>query len=174
MWYCITLTSWWPRWRLKLPASRLFTQLFIQTQIKDNIKDPRHWPLCGKFTGTGEFSAQRASFAENVSIWWRHHGFEMPRGLCGVTLLLPLGLQSSTCPTSQDEVTLLVENRPLAASRCKLMGALPVFKAMLESNFKEGHSQKIVLPEKKYDHVKFVVDYITSGFMFPVTGMPCP
>ena len=59
--------------RLKSPASRLFTQPFIQTQIKENIKAPRHWPLCGEFTGTGEFPAQRASYAENVSIWWRHH-----------------------------------------------------------------------------------------------------
>ena len=40
---------------------------------KKNIKAPRHWPLCGEFTGTGEFPAQRASYAENVSIWWRHH-----------------------------------------------------------------------------------------------------
>ena len=69
----LTLTSWWPRWHLKSPASRLFTQPFIQTQIKENIKAPCHWPLCGEFTGTGEFPAQRASYAENVSIWWRHH-----------------------------------------------------------------------------------------------------
>ena len=69
----ITLTSWWPRWSLKSPDSRLFTQPLIQTQIKENIKAPRHWPLCGEFTGTGEFPAQRASYAENVSIWWRHH-----------------------------------------------------------------------------------------------------
>ena len=34
----ITMTSWWPRWRLKSPASRLFTQSFIQTQIKENIR----------------------------------------------------------------------------------------------------------------------------------------
>ena len=27
-----------------------------------------------KFTGTREFPAQRACYAENVSIWWRHHG----------------------------------------------------------------------------------------------------
>ena len=46
---------------------------FIQTQMKENIKAPRHWPLSGEFTGTGEFPAQRASYAENVSIWWRHH-----------------------------------------------------------------------------------------------------
>ena len=36
-----------PRWRLKSPASRLFTLV----QIKENIKVPRHWPLCGEFTG---------------------------------------------------------------------------------------------------------------------------
>ena len=62
----------------KNPASGLFTQSFIQTQIKENIKAPRHWPLCGEFTGTGEFPAQRASYAENVSIWWRHHAVLVP------------------------------------------------------------------------------------------------
>ena len=36
-----------------------------------NIKAPRHWPLCGEFTG--DFPAQKASYAENISIWWRHH-----------------------------------------------------------------------------------------------------
>ena len=57
----------------KSPASPLFAQPFILAQIKVNIKAPRHWPLCGEFTGTGEFPAQRASYAETVSIWWRHH-----------------------------------------------------------------------------------------------------
>ena len=28
----------------------------------------------GNSPGTGEFPAQMASYAENVSIWWRHHG----------------------------------------------------------------------------------------------------
>ena len=27
------------------------TQPFIQEQIKENIKAPRHGPLCGEFTG---------------------------------------------------------------------------------------------------------------------------
>ena len=70
-------TSQWrhkePRLRLKSPASRMFTEPFIKTQIKENIKAPRHWPLCGEFTGTGEFPAQTASYAGNVSIRWRHH-----------------------------------------------------------------------------------------------------
>ena len=69
-------------WHLKSPASRLFTQPFIQTQIKVNIKAPRHWPLCGEFTGTGDFPAQRSSYAENVSIWWRHHGCSCGRIIC--------------------------------------------------------------------------------------------
>ena len=45
------MTSYWARWRLKSPVWPLFTQPFIQAQIKENIKAPRHWLLCGKFTG---------------------------------------------------------------------------------------------------------------------------
>ena len=33
------------------PASPLFTQPFIQAQIKENIKAPRQWPLGEEFTG---------------------------------------------------------------------------------------------------------------------------
>ena len=51
---------------------------FIQTQIKENHKAPRHWPLCGEFTGTDDFPAQMASNAESVSIWWRHHEYLPP------------------------------------------------------------------------------------------------
>ena len=68
----ITVTSWWARWRVKSPDVGLFTQPFIQTQIKENIKAPRHWPLWREFTD--EFPTQRTSNAENVSMWWRHHG----------------------------------------------------------------------------------------------------
>ena len=31
--------------------TKLLTQAFIQAQIKENIKAPRHWPLWGEFTG---------------------------------------------------------------------------------------------------------------------------
>ena len=30
---------------------RLFTQLFNEAQIQENIKAPRHWPLWGEVTG---------------------------------------------------------------------------------------------------------------------------
>ena len=69
----ITLTSQWARWRLKAPAMGLFTQLFIQVQTKETLK-LRVTGLCAESSpGTGEFPAQMASYAKNVSIGWRHH-----------------------------------------------------------------------------------------------------
>ena len=50
----------------------MFAQLFVQAQIKENIKAPRHRTLVGGTTGG--FPSQRARNAETVSIWWRHHG----------------------------------------------------------------------------------------------------
>ena len=72
----ITVTSLWARWSLKSPASRLFTQPFVQAQIKESIKAPRHWPLWG------ELPTQITNNAENVSIWWRHHE-QFPPSLLG-------------------------------------------------------------------------------------------
>ena len=77
----ITMTSSWARCRLKSPSLRLFTQPFIRVQSKENIKAP----------GTGEFPAQMASNAENVSIWWRHHEL----GAFDFGLLLPSFIQAS-------------------------------------------------------------------------------
>ena len=42
-------------------------------QTKENFKAPRHWPLWQEFTGDRWIPAQKASNAENISIWWRHH-----------------------------------------------------------------------------------------------------
>ena len=53
--------------------SPLFIQPFVQAQIKENIKAPRHLPLYGEFTGDRWIPAQRASNTENVTISWRHH-----------------------------------------------------------------------------------------------------
>ena len=69
----MTVTSQWGRWCLKSPTLRLFTQPFIQAQIKDASK-LRFTGLCdGNSPVIGEFPAHRTSNAENVSIWWRHH-----------------------------------------------------------------------------------------------------
>ena len=67
----ITMTSCRSPWRLKSPASRLFTQAFIQWKKTPKLR------VTGLYEGnspvTGELPAQRASSAENVFIWWRHH-----------------------------------------------------------------------------------------------------
>ena len=57
----------------EITSLALYIQSFIQAKIKENIKAPHHWPLCGEFTGDSEFPAQMASNSENVSIWWHHH-----------------------------------------------------------------------------------------------------
>ena len=62
------------RWRLKLPASSLFTQRLFRRRSNKTSK-LRVTSLCaGNSPVTGEFPAQMASNTENVSIWWRHHG----------------------------------------------------------------------------------------------------
>ena len=45
----------------KITSLTIFYSI-IQTQIKENIKAPRHWPLYGEFT----VPAQMVSYAENV------------------------------------------------------------------------------------------------------------
>ena len=47
----ITVTSWWARWTLKSPVSRLFAQPFVQVQINEDIKTPLHWSLWGESIG---------------------------------------------------------------------------------------------------------------------------
>ena len=62
------MTSRWAQWRLKSPASRLFTQLFIHKSKKTSKL--RVTGICeGNSPVTGEFHAQRSS----NFIWRRHH-----------------------------------------------------------------------------------------------------
>ena len=65
----ITITSWWARWRLKSPASQVFTQPFLSGT--DQRKHQSSASLA--FAVTGEFPTRRASNAESVSTWWCHH-----------------------------------------------------------------------------------------------------
>ena len=71
----IAVTSWWARWYLKSPASRLFTQPFIFRCRSKKTSKLRVTGLCeGNSPVTGKFLSQRASNARSISIWWRHHG----------------------------------------------------------------------------------------------------
>ena len=61
------------------PHDRLLNRLFWRRSKKTSKL--RVTGLCeGNSPGTGEFPAQRASNAENVSIWWRHHVPSAPQG----------------------------------------------------------------------------------------------
>ena len=60
-------------------ASQLTSLTIVYSSVYSGV-DKKN-PLKLRFTGlcagnspvTGEFPAQKASIAENVSIWWRHH-----------------------------------------------------------------------------------------------------
>ena len=61
--------------------------------------------LCaGNSPGTGEFPAQMASYAENVSIWWRHHVMHICKPLC-VCICTPLHCSGKPCQISMWEIS---------------------------------------------------------------------
>ena len=58
------------------PHSCLLNRLFRRKSKKTSkLRVTGH--CAGNSPGTGEFPAQMASYAENVSIWWRHHEYVM-------------------------------------------------------------------------------------------------
>ena len=63
--FFITMTSWWARWRLKSPASQLFTQPFISRCRSKKTSKLRVTGLTeGNSPVSGEFPTQRANNAE--------------------------------------------------------------------------------------------------------------
>ena len=59
--------------------TRLFTQPFIQAQIKENINVPRHWPLYGEFTAQRASDVKKFPFDDVImqracsnNIWYNH------------------------------------------------------------------------------------------------------
>ena len=73
------------------PHDCLLNHLF-RRRSKEVSKPRVTGPLCGEFIGHGEFSPQRDSNAENVSIWWRHNGNCTSLLHFPGILLAPLGL----------------------------------------------------------------------------------
>ena len=55
-------------------------------QIKENIKSPRHWPLCGEFTGDRWIPRIRASNSDDASIWCHHYATVL-RSTCTVAFV---------------------------------------------------------------------------------------
>ena len=77
----ITVTSQWARCVSNhQPLDCLLNRLFRRRSKKTSKL--RATGLCaGNSPETGEFPAERASNAENVSIWWRHHVLRIPSAI---------------------------------------------------------------------------------------------
>ena len=58
-------------------ASQITSRTIVYSTVYSDAKKTSKLRVTGLFVGnypgTGEFPAQMASNAENVSIWWRHH-----------------------------------------------------------------------------------------------------
>ena len=74
----ITMTSKWPRWCLVSNRQRFGCLLNMLNHLfRRRSKKISKLNVTGLYEGnspvTGEFPSEKASHAENVSIWWRHH-----------------------------------------------------------------------------------------------------
>ena len=78
----ITATSQWARWRLKSPDSRLFTEPFIQAQIKKTHQSSaslafgrgiHQWPVNSPHKGP----VARKMFRFDDVLWGHHGGMEL-------------------------------------------------------------------------------------------------
>ena len=64
-------------------ASQITSLTIVYSTVYSDADQKKTSKLCitglceGNSPGTGEFPEQMASNAENVSIWWRHHVFEI-------------------------------------------------------------------------------------------------
>ena len=83
-----TLTSWWAQYGVLNHQPHDCLLNFLSRHRSKKIAKLRVTGLCaGNSPVTGEFPAQKASNAENVSIWWRHHVF-LP--FCCCLFMLPM------------------------------------------------------------------------------------
>ena len=72
--FCFTVTSQWARWRLKSPAYRLLKRLFYGANQR-KYQSSTSLAFLKESTGDRWYTSQKATHAENGSIWWRHHGY---------------------------------------------------------------------------------------------------
>ena len=79
-------------------ASQITSLTIVYSTVYSDADQRKHQSsasllgLCsGNSPATGEFPAQMASNAQNVSIWWRHHGPE--RFICIIVVCNPSGVK---------------------------------------------------------------------------------
>ena len=81
------------QWRHDAMASQITSPTIVSSAVHSGADDEtsklRGTGLCaGNSPVTGEFPTQRASNAEYVSIWWRHHEHSKHAMQCGTSVIL--------------------------------------------------------------------------------------
>ena len=98
----------------------MFTQPFFSVAHQRKHPSTASPGLCaGNSPVTGEFPAQRASNAENISIWWRHHVNGRINAICNQNVDPPFS--TSNVPT----LTWIPHNEALARNRKCRPGGYP-------------------------------------------------
>ena len=59
-------------------------------------------------------------------------------------------------------MTLVIEEKEIHVNSFILTDNSPVFKAMLNSTFKEGQDKRIELPGKNFEHFAYFLHYLSS------------
>ena len=75
----------------QITSLRIVDSIVIQTQIKENMKAPRHWPLCGEFTGDRWIPRTNGQL--------RGKCFHLMTSSC--VIMKPMGYLSLTMPSDQ-------------------------------------------------------------------------
>ena len=57
-------------------ASQITSLTIVYSIVYSDADQRKHQSSASLAFVPGEFPAQMASYAENVSIWWRHHGHD--------------------------------------------------------------------------------------------------
>ena len=106
------MTSLWARWRLKSSAFRLFTQPFVQAQIKENIRAPRHWPVWGDVNSPHKWpvTRKRSTFDDVIMVNVKM----LTHNAAGIAMTFP-----SSIPVLQHCLTMAYTVRILFCSRTR-------------------------------------------------------
>ena len=122
----------------------MFTQPFNQAQIKETIKVPHHWPLCGEFTG------DRWNPRTN---WWRYHEFVKSRFVLVSKQIKKSHEISDTCKT-------------LFLSVFNLCGGIILFEPRASCWIEARYIEKYILTEMLKILRKIVLSIISNKMRF--------
>ena len=116
------------------PRDCLLNHLFRRNQRKNQT--PRHWPLCGEFTGDRWIPRLKGGNAEKGSTWWRHH-VATDHSMIILILLKHLNMLSATWQPFYSRILALIYHRFLLATALHSLWSLIIFTGFILSCVKK-------------------------------------